>query len=219
MKSMFSFEDHNPSEAMFQKHLQMVTKQGKLDLSSQKLESVYDVNSNIRNSSTKIEVAFLWDISLSKKKLGAIRNIIESIFNDFFQFSQAKSTTKPIECSFTALAYASTIVGETKRYSISEKDQLIEYLKATSKHQNVTEGSGEIEAINRLAEIGFDENTENFVFHFCQSSQSNFSCTEVNSELRDLSINYEIIYFGLSNPEVENALSSVFTIDVNFAED
>lgn len=222
MRSLFSFDEHNPTLCMLESNLQKAAKSGKLNLESFGISSsqgVYDVASNLKNYSAGIEVVLVVDTNLYKSKIKEVKGIIEAIISDFATYIKKAKTESNISHSIILLPYSSDFVGDYKSFCFSESNKIADTLSAASKtSQSKENGSGEVDAINSLVNLGNDSETEKFVFHFCSTASDSHKSNEVSTELRDLNLNYELIYFGLPNAPFEDALNSVMAVDINYAE-
>ena len=173
--------------------------------------NIYDVSSNIKQNTQFCYLSFIVDTTIYKRYQQQVETVIQSIINDFYDyFKKALKDLKNFPFELCLTTYSSVYSTKLFTYSFESKHKLFEDLRSALKNKYVAYGKGEVDAVNTLTQL--KEETEKFVFHFCNSNYhiDEVNNTELNQCLRDYNVNYEIIYFEDSNETFEQKAMDVF---------
>lgn len=209
---------NSKTESLFVKHINDNIEKSKninldniMNLVLIKGKNTYDVSSNIKQDTQFCYLSFIVDITIYKRYQQQVETVIQSIINDFYDyFKKAQKDLKNFPFELCLTTYSNVFSTKLFTYNFESKHKLFEDLRLALKNKYVAYGRGEIDAVNTLTQL--KEETENFVFHFCNANShiDEVNEMEINQCLRDYNVNYEIIYFEDSNDAFEEKAINVF---------
>lgn len=171
-------------------------------------QHIFNVKDNLPDKAESSSLIFMVDSSLLHKKNHQIGSMIYNIIKDFEEHF-SKLNDKPLLSiiSIILLSYSNKSISEAKCISLLDQDHIMKYLSELVMYDF---SSGEIGALNSLSKISFQSPA--FIFHFCGAEYDDEALyeLEINTDLRDLVHNYEMIFLEKVNRRLEEITQSTF---------
>ena len=180
----------------------------KVDKNSFETTPVYDVQANIDSSKNEALIIFLIDGDVLKKFRSNVIIIVKAILNDFKRYFVNKQTLNDDSIMLNLLIYSSTSISSVSKFNFKNQLDLIFNLESTSL-VNTNDTIGEVAAINKIIEMGVNDEKSTFIFHFLNktSIKDEIYNIDIDDNIRNFSdAKYEILYFEGRNDTYERKL-------------
>lgn len=159
-------------------------------------------------------------MDLYKKVSQQINKAIYALLNDFKRyFLDNQSDFSGDFLIINLIQYNNSSVHENTKFSFTDQQKIIEELEKCDSKSN-TELGGPIDAINSIVKLDLRDASMRFLFHFCLGSdecpEKEKEDNEVDSEIRNCEVKYELIFFDNKiNQKYCDKVSSVINTDIN----
>lgn len=172
-------------------------------------QNIFNVKDNVEENVESLTLIFMVDTVILSKKNNLVSSMIYNIIKDFEEhFSKLNGKPLLSIISILLLSYSSKKISEVKSISLLDQDNIMKDLEGLAMFDL---SAGEIGALNSLAKMSFQ--IPGYLFHFCGEEFEDETLYEVELEtgLREIIHNYEMIVLEKSNLRLQGKAESLFS--------